>query len=102
MILAWNARDASRPVKASCLSIGPVRMIQLPGETLVEYQLFVQNKTPDHFVVVAAYSECGMWYIRFDQISKGRGGYEQTLVLRRLRRARAKTDDRQFPEVNEI
>ncbi|MEQ9069914.1 MAG: hypothetical protein RLO18_24490 [Gimesia chilikensis] len=78
MILAWNAREVRRPVQASCLSIGPVRMIQLPGETFVEYQLFAQNKNPDLFVVVAAYSECGMWYIGPDQIYKDRGGYEQT------------------------
>lgn len=78
MILAWNARDASQPVQASCLSIGPVRMIQLPGETFVEYQLFAQNKNPDLFVAVAAYSECGMWYIGPDQIYQDRGGYEQT------------------------
>lgn len=79
MNLAWIERiQGGHLIEASCLSIGSVRLIQLPGEVFVEYQLFAQQLDPELFIAVAAYGDCGMWYIGPDQIYKDRGGYEQT------------------------
>jgi len=55
LMLAWIDRvKTGGPVGASCLSISPVRMIHLPGEVFVEWQLFAQHMRPELFVAVAA------------------------------------------------
>ncbi|MGZ0169019.1 MAG: carbohydrate-binding family 9-like protein [Planctomycetales bacterium] len=77
--LAWIERARSRrPVELSCLSIGEVQMLHLPGEPFVQFQLAAQKMRPDHFVCVAGYGDCGMGYIGGDRIFTDRGGYEQT------------------------
>jgi hypothetical protein len=79
MLLAWNERvRAGRQVEISCMSLGPVRLLHLPGEPFVEYQLYAQRAGADAFVAVAGYGDCGMWYIGTDQAYADRGGYEQT------------------------
>lgn len=77
--LAWIERVRSgRPVEISCLSIGQVQMLHLPGEPFVQFQLAAQEMRPDSFVCVAGYGDCGMGYIGGDRIFTDRGGYEQT------------------------
>ncbi|MCP4170087.1 MAG: hypothetical protein GY758_04855 [Fuerstiella sp.] len=77
--LAWLERcDADRPVELSCLSVGRVQMLHLPGEPFVQYQLAAQQMQSDRFVCVAGYGDCGMGYIGDDRIFTDRGGYEQT------------------------
>jgi len=77
--LAWIERARSgRPVELSCLSIGQVQMLHLPGEPFVQFQLAAQKMRPDSFVCVAGYGDCGMGYIGGDRIFTDRGGYEQT------------------------
>lgn len=77
--LAWIERVKSgRPVELSCLSIGAVQMLHLPGEPFVQFQLAAQRMRPDGFVCVAGYGDCGMGYIGGDRIFNDRGGYEQT------------------------
>ena len=77
--LAWTERCRSeRPVELSCLSIGPVELLHLPGEPFVQYQLAAQKMRPERFVCVAGYGDCGMGYIGGDRIFTDRGGYEQT------------------------
>ena len=76
---AWLERcDADRPVELSCLSVGRVQMLHLPGEPFVQYQLAAQQMQSDRFVCVAGYGDCGMGYIGDDRIFTDRGGYEQT------------------------
>lgn len=78
-ILAWIERSPSeRAIRVSCLSIGPARLLNLPGEAFVDYQLWAQQVCPDDFVAVAAYGDCGMWYIPTDRAYNDKGGYEQT------------------------
>jgi DNA-binding beta-propeller fold protein YncE len=80
--LAWIERSRSeRPVELSCLSIGPVQMLHLPGEPFVQYQLAAQQMQPDSFVCVAGYGDCGMGYIGGDRIFTDCGGYEQTYAF---------------------
>jgi hypothetical protein len=71
------AQRIEQPTEVSCLGIGPVRTVHLPGEAMVEFQLFAQRVAPEHFVAVAAYGDCGPGYVctarAFDE-----GGYEPT------------------------
>lgn len=77
--LAWIERARSgHPVELSCLSIGHVQVLHLPGEPFVQFQLAAQKMRPDSFVCVAGYGDCGMGYIGGDRIFTDRGGYEQT------------------------
>jgi hypothetical protein len=77
--LAWIARcDSDHPVELSCLSIGKVQLLHLPGEPFVQFQLAAQQMRPERFVCVAGYGDCGMGYIGGDRIFTDRGGYEQT------------------------
>jgi hypothetical protein len=80
--LAWIHRvQSDSPVQLSCLSIGNVKMLHLPGEPFVQFQLAAQEMRPDRFVCVAGYGDCGMGYIGGDQIYADRGGYEQTYAF---------------------
>jgi len=64
-----------RPLPLSSLQIGELFILHLPGESMMEYQLYAQSLQPDKPVAVAAYGDCGPGYIcteeAFDQ-----GGYE--------------------------
>jgi DNA-binding beta-propeller fold protein YncE len=80
--LAWIERARSeRPVELSCLSIGQVQMLHLPGEPFVQFQLTAQQMRPNSFVCVAGYGDCGMGYIGGERIFTDRGGYEQTYAF---------------------
>jgi DNA-binding beta-propeller fold protein YncE len=80
--LAWIERARSgRAVKLSCLLIGQVQMLHLPGEPFVQFQLAAQKMRPENFVCVAGYGDCGMGYIGGDRIFTDRGGYEQTYAF---------------------
>lgn len=80
--IAWTERCRSgHPVELSCLSIGRVKMLHLPGEPFVQYQLAAQQMRQDRFVCVAGYGDCGMGYIGGDRIFTDRGGYEQTYAF---------------------
>ncbi|MFC2087373.1 hypothetical protein ACFLSA_04360 [Bacteroidota bacterium] len=58
-----------------CLKVNNTRMLFLPGELFVEYQLAAKNMRPDLFVAVAAYGNCGTGYVP-TAIAFERGGYE--------------------------
>lgn len=79
MVLAFIERvKGGKPFELSCLSIGPAKILHLPGEPFVEYQLWAQGYRPQDFVAVAGYGDCAMWYICTDQAYMDTGGYEQT------------------------
>lgn len=65
------------PIELSSLAIGPVRILHLPGETMVDFQLYAQRIMPDGFVAVAAYGDCGPGYICTEKAFE-EGGYEPT------------------------
>jgi hypothetical protein len=79
MRLAFAAR-IEEPITLSSLAIGPARILHLPGEAMVEFQLYAQRLMPEHFVAVAAYGDCGPGYICTEQ-AFGEGGYEPTDAL---------------------
>lgn len=62
--LAYLRRfNAGKKIDISCLSIGPARILHLPGELFVEYQLAAKAERPDLFVAMAAYGDYGPFYI---------------------------------------
>jgi dienelactone hydrolase len=68
---------AKRPIELSCLQVGDVYIVQLPGEPLIDFQLFAQKLKSDAFVAVAGYGDCGPGYICPAQAFRD-GGYEPT------------------------
>lgn len=57
------------------LSLGRARILHMPGELFVEYQLAAKAERPDLFVAMAAYGDYGPEYICTD-IAYQQGGYE--------------------------
>ncbi len=71
------AKRIDEPMDASVLAIGPVRILHLPGESMVEFQRFAQSLRPKDFVAVAAYGDLGPGYVCTEAAFK-EGGYEPT------------------------
>lgn len=74
LAFARRCRDGHR-IEVSCLSLGRARILHLPGELFVEYQLAAKAARPDLFVAVAAYGDYAPWYIG-TAIAYEQGGYE--------------------------
>jgi hypothetical protein len=74
--LAWlrRCRDGHR-IDVTTLQLGNVRILHLPGELFVEYQLAATALRPDLFVAMAAYGDYGTWYIGTAR-AYDEGGYE--------------------------
>jgi hypothetical protein len=83
--VAWRAaeklayRDTAdtrgRPTELTMLRVGQARMLHLPGELFVEYQLAAKRLRPDLQVAVAAYGDYGAFYIGTAK-AYAEGGYE--------------------------
>ena len=74
--LAWVRRvKAGDTIDLALLSIGPARVLHMPGELFVEYQLAAQKRRPDLFVAMAAYGDYAPGYIG-TEVAYSQGGYE--------------------------
>ncbi len=74
--LSYLRRHKSgKGVDLSCMRIGPVSMLHMPGELFVEYQLAAQAMLPGEMVCMAAYGDYGPSYIGTAE-AYGQGGYE--------------------------
>jgi len=74
--LAWLLRcQNGHQVELSCLSIADVRLLHMPGELFVEYQLAAKAMRPDLKISMAAYGDYGPGYIGTEE-AYGQGGYE--------------------------
>jgi hypothetical protein len=74
--LAWVRRSkAGHQIDITCLRVGSSRMLHLPGELFVEYQLAAKAMRPDLQVMMAAYGDYGPGYIG-TTASYPEGGYE--------------------------
>jgi hypothetical protein len=74
--LAWLRRcRAGHKIDVACLSLGRARILHLPGEPFVEYQLAAKAARPDLFVAVAGYGDYAPWYIG-TAVAYEQGGYE--------------------------
>ena len=73
---AWLQRlQKGKTININCLKIGEVRILGLPGEPFVDYQLSAKAERPDLFVAVAGYADYAPGYIATDEAYK-QGGYE--------------------------
>jgi hypothetical protein len=66
---------AGHQIDITCLRIGDARMLHLPGELFVEYQLAAKAMRPDLHVMMAAYGNYGPGYIG-TAAAYPEGGYE--------------------------
>lgn len=71
--LRWN--EAGHKIDVACLRVGRARVLHLPGELFVEYQLAAKALRPDLDVMMAAYGQYGPGYIGTDK-AYPEGGYE--------------------------
>ncbi len=74
--LVWLRRSlAGDPIDVACLHLGKARVLHMPGELFVEYQLAAQKLRPDLFVAMAAYGDYAPGYIG-TEVAYPQGGYE--------------------------
>lgn len=74
--LGWlKRRQSGRMIDLGCLSLGEVRILFLPGELFVEYQLAAKAMRPGLFIAMAAYGDYGPFYIGTKE-AYDQGGYE--------------------------
>lgn len=74
--LAWlNRCESGHKIDLGCLTIGDTRVLHMPGELFVEYQLAAKAMRPDLDVAMAAYGDYGPGYIG-TEIAYSQGGYE--------------------------
>jgi hypothetical protein len=74
--LAWLRRcQAGHQLDIQCLRLGRARILHLPGELFVEYQLAAKAMRPDLFVALAAYGDYAPWYVGTAAAYR-QGGYE--------------------------
>lgn len=72
--LSYRSR-IDQAIPLTCLSFDDrIKILHLPGEAFVEYQLLAQRLSPS-FVAVASYGDCGPGYICLER-SFEEGGYE--------------------------
>lgn len=80
--LSFSRRmNAGKPIEITCLKIGPGRILHLPGELFIEYQLAAAAMRPGEFVALAAYGDYAPGYIG-TAIAYTQGGYETGVVSR--------------------
>ncbi len=74
--LAWLKRcESGKAIDISCLRVGAVRVLHMPGELFVEYQLAAKAMRRDLHVAMAAYGDYGPGYIGTAAAYR-EGGYE--------------------------
>jgi len=74
--LAWLERaEAGHAIDVGCLRVGRARVLHLPGELFVEYQLGAKAMRPYLNIALAAYGDYGPGYIGTAK-AYDEGGYE--------------------------
>lgn len=74
--LAWLERcQSGHAIDVACLRVGDARVLHLPGELFVEYQLAAKAMQPKLHVTMAAYGDGGPGYIGTTR-AYAEGGYE--------------------------
>ncbi|MGE0375329.1 MAG: sulfatase [Planctomycetaceae bacterium] len=68
-------------IDIGCLRLGPARVLHMPGELFVEYQLAAAALRPNLLVAMASYGDYGPGYIG-TKIAYSQGGYETGPVSR--------------------
>jgi hypothetical protein len=58
---------AGHAIDVQVIDLGPAKILLLPAESFVAYQLMAQQMLPDSFVVTVGYGECAPGYIPTEQ-----------------------------------
>lgn len=74
---------AGAKTDVACLKIGQARVLLMPGELFVEYQLAAARLRPDLFVAMAAYGDYAPGYIG-TKVAYWQGGYETSQPASRV------------------
>ncbi|MBN2296062.1 MAG: DUF1080 domain-containing protein [Pirellulales bacterium] len=69
------AERLAKPIKLCSLEIGDIHIVHLPGEPMLEFQMYAQKTLPEKFVAVAGYGLGTPCYICTEESFK-QGGYE--------------------------
>ena len=67
--------NEKRTITVACLRVAGGRVLHMPGELFVEYQLEAQKMRSNYFVAMAAYGDYGTAYIG-TRLAYDQGGYE--------------------------
>ena len=68
MGLAWYQRvQQGHRIEVPVLDFGPAKVMLLPAESYVEFQLYAESLRPEDFVMVMGYGECGPGYIPIER-----------------------------------
>jgi len=74
--LIWLRRcQRGDTIDIACLTLDGARVLHMPGELCIGYQLAAQKLRPDLFVAMAAYGDYAPGYIA-TEIAYSQGGYE--------------------------
>jgi len=74
--IVWAKRTrAGKTIDIACLGVGKARVLFMPGELFVEYQLAAKALRPDLAVSMAAYGDYGPFYIGTKE-AYSQGSYE--------------------------
>ncbi len=79
-IASLERMATDRPVDLTCLCMGDIRILHLPGEPFIQYQLLAQDLRPKDFVAVAGYGDDFTGYLCMET-SYTEGGYEPTSTV---------------------
>jgi hypothetical protein len=74
-LVYYNRCLEGKKIDLTCLSLGRARILNMPGELFVEYQLAAKAMRPDLFIAMAAYGDYGPEYI-CTKAAYEEGGYE--------------------------
>lgn len=77
VLLSSREYEKNRNYPMTLLSVGNARILLLPGELFVEYQLFAQSVVPDNFLALAANCSNNFLYLPLAK-HLDEGGYETT------------------------
>jgi hypothetical protein len=62
--LSWRRQtDSGHHIDVPAIELGPARIVLMPAETFVQYQLWAQAMRPDLFVMTLGFGECAPGYI---------------------------------------
>jgi hypothetical protein len=97
--LAWLQRcQNGHKVELTCLRLGPIYIVHMPGELFVEYALAAQEMRPADLVCMAAYADYGPGYIA-TEIAYSQGGYETRPSVSRVA---PESEHRLMPALREL
>jgi hypothetical protein len=62
--ISWLRRLARKqPIDVPALHLGPAKLLLVPAEAFVQYQLWAQKASPKEMVLTLGYGECAPGYI---------------------------------------